>query len=123
MELLVVEEEIPIRYLDIVMDILKNKAYKKYRKFSRYSNFPYYYNTVDNKYVYGITSYLNGETPYIWHKIKGGDSFDSLALYYYNNPTLYWIICDFNKIQDPFIELKEGEKLKIPSFSTLTFDK
>jgi hypothetical protein len=120
--LLVVEVRVPIWCHDI-MDVLKNKSYKKYRKFSRYSNFPYYYNTVDNKYVYGTTGYLNGETPYRWHKIKHGDSFDSLALYYYNNPTLYWVICDFNKIQDPYTELKEGDKLKIPSFSTLTFDK
>ena len=104
------------------MDVLKNKSYKSYKKLSRYSNFPYYYHTLDDKYVYGITAHLKNDTPYILHTVKKSDTLDSLALYYYNNPTYYWIICDFNRIQDPFIDLEEGQKIKIPSFSTIEFE-
>ncbi len=104
------------------MDVLTNKSYKNFNKISRYGNFPYYYHTIDNKYVYGFSGRLKTTTPYIIHTVKRADSFDSLALYYYNNPTYFWIICDFNRINDPFIELEEGQKLKIPSFSTLEFE-
>lgn len=104
------------------MNVLKNKSYKQYTKLSRYSPFPYYYHETDNKYIYGKTSYLKDTTIYTLYTVKRNDTFDSLALHFYNNPTLYWIICSFNHIQDPFMELKEGTKLKIPSISNIEFD-
>lgn len=104
------------------MDILTDKTYKQYSKLSRYSPFPYYYHTVDEKYIYGTTAYLKDTTLYTLHTVKRGDTFDSLALDYYNNPTLYWIICSFNRIQDPFTSLEEGSKIKIPSISNIEFD-
>lgn len=103
------------------MDVLTNKSYKSYDRLSRYSNFPYYYNIVDNKYIYGVTAQLNDNTSYVVHVVKKNDTFDTLALYYYGNPTYYWIICDFNHIQDPFTELKQGDKIKIPTFSTIEY--
>lgn len=104
------------------MDILTDKTYKEYSKLSRYSPFPYYYHSVDDKYIYGTTAYLKDTTIYTLHTIKRGDTLDSLALEYYNNPTLYWIICSFNRIRDPFIQLEEGQKIKIPSISNIEFD-
>ena len=103
------------------MDILKDRSYRTYEKISRYNNFPYYYNTVDEKYMYGTTSYLKDNIAYTIHTAVEGDSWDSLALYYYNNPTLFWIICDFNRVQDPFTKIEIGQKIKIPSFSDLDF--
>lgn len=104
------------------MDVLTDKVYKDYPKLSRYSGFPYYYHTVDNKYIYGTTAYLKDTTLYKIHTVTKGDTFDSLALEYYNNPTLYWIICSFNRIRDPFIELEEGTKIKVPSISNIEFN-
>lgn len=104
------------------MNPLTNKSYKQYHKLSRYSPFPYYYHSKDNKYVYGTTAYLKDTTIYTTYTIKKNDTLDSLALKYYSNPTLYWVICSFNHIQDPFIELKEGETIKIPSLSNIEFD-
>ena len=104
------------------MDVLINKSYKIFDKVSRYSNSPYYYHLLDNKYIYGFSKRLKTDTPYIIHTVQRSDTFDSLALYYYNNPTYFWIICDFNRINDPFIDLKEGSKIKIPSFSTIEFE-
>ena len=103
------------------MSVLIDKSYKDYTRLSRYNNFPYYYHTIDNKYIYGVTSQLNDNTSHIIHTAKNGDTFDSLALYYYGNPTYYWIICDFNHIQDPYAELYSGDKIKIPTFSSIEF--
>lgn len=104
------------------MDILTDKTYREYSRLSRYSPFPYYYHSVDDKYIYGVTAYLKDTTTYTLHTVQQGETFDSLALEYYNNPTLYWIICSFNRIQDPFIIPEEGSQLKIPSISNIEFD-
>ena len=104
------------------MSILQNKSYKEYSYTSRYTPFPYYYHTKDNKYVSGLTAYLDDTTVYTLYTVKQGDTFDSLALYFYNNPTLYWIICSFNHITDCYRELHEGEKLKIPSIANIRYD-
>lgn len=104
------------------MDILKDKQNKNYDYVSRYTSFPFYYNGEDDKYMYGLTSYLDEKDTYVLHVIKEGDSFDSLANKYYGRPDYYWIICDYNRIQDPFIELYGNIKtLKIPSLSTISF--
>lgn len=104
------------------MDVLKNKSYKSYNGLSRYSNFPIYYNSLDNKYVGGTTAYLDNTTIYTLYEVKKGDTFDSIALDAYNNPTYYWIILSYNHIQDPFEEPKEGTYLRIPSKSTIRYD-
>ena len=101
---------------------LSDKSFKEYSYTSRYSPFPYYYNKEDEKYIYGLTAYLDDSTPYVIHTVVSGETIDSIALNYYNNPTYYWIICSFNRISDPFKELKEGSKLKIPSMNSLTYD-
>jgi hypothetical protein len=102
---------------------LYSKQYKDYDRVSRYQVFPFYYNNKDNKYVYGITSHLlTSDITFVAHKVKKNDTLDSLALHYYNNPTYYWIIADFNKIRDPFEDLKIGDTLRIPTFSNIAFD-
>lgn len=101
---------------------LINKSYKQYDYTSRYSPFPIYYNVNDNKYVSGVTAYLDDSTIYTLHVVEPSDTFDTLALRYYNNPTLYWIICSFNHIQNPFTELTVGQKIKIPVLSNIIFD-
>ena len=59
---------------------------------------------------------------FVSHKVVEGDTLDTLALYYYNSPTYFWIIADFNNILDPYAELKTGSILKIPTFSNVEFD-
>lgn len=103
------------------MDKLIDKSYRSYDYISRYSSFPYYYDTDLERYLYGTTSYINQDIPYIVHIVKERDTYDSLALKYYNNPTLYWAICDFNKIQDAFSTPEPGERLLIPTLSSISF--
>ena len=104
------------------MSKLRDKAYKEYSYTSRYSPFPYYYNVEDNKYMYGLTTYLDDTTLYSLHVVRAGETLDNLALHYYNNPTLYWVICSFNHIQDPYIKLTEGQTLRIPALSNIMYD-
>lgn len=104
-------------------DVLSEKYYKVYDRVSRYSVFPYYYNRLDEKYIYGITSQLKQEdTLYVSHTVKQGDTLDTLALYYYNNSTYFWIIADFNQILDPYKDLVLGTVLKIPTFNNIKFN-
>lgn len=106
------------------MDVLKDKQYREFEHVSRYSVFPLYYNTLDNKYIYGITSQLSSLTDFVSHKVSSIDTFDSLALKYYGRPDLYWVISDFNHINDPFITLWGNYKvIKIPSISNISFKK
>jgi len=104
------------------MDVLTNKQYKSYDRISRYTRFPTFYNKVDNKYMYGTTAHLKDTTPFTLHKVRRGETPDTLALKYYNNPTYYWVILDFNRMQDPFAELKVGMYIKIPTLSTIQFN-
>ncbi len=104
------------------MDVLVDKSYRNYDGYSRYTNFPYYYHTVDNKYVYGTTAHLKDSTPYIIHIVEQNDTLDIISLKYYNNPTYYWVIADFNRIRDPYISLKIGDRIKVPTFSAIEFE-
>lgn len=103
------------------MDVLKNKYYKEYTRLSRYAVFPCYYNTLDDKYLVGTSSALDKSTNYTMYQVKNNDSYDYIALKAYNNPTYYWIICDFNNIIDVFDKPVPGTYLKIPVLSNIVF--
>ena len=104
------------------MDTLKNKTYANFDYLNRYSSIPYYYDTLQNKQIYGIGTNLKNNTEYVTHKLKNNDTLNSLALKYYNDPTFWWIIAAFNDIQDPFRPLRDKyETIKIPSISSIEF--
>ncbi len=105
------------------MDILKDKQTKSYDYISRYTSFPFYYNTRDRKYVYGLLTHLNKNVPYVAHKVAEKDTLDYLAYKYYGRPDLYWVIADFNGILDAFCRIQDKYTvLKIPSISSIHFD-
>lgn len=104
------------------MNTLLNKHYRDYQKISRYSVFPVYFNLEDNKYITGTTAHLYQDASYVNHVVKQGDTWDSISLYYYNNPTYYWVLCDYNRVQDPFVEPAVGSTIKVPTFSNIVFD-
>jgi hypothetical protein len=104
------------------MDTLKNKNYESFDYLSRYTNVPYYYDTLTGREVYGIGTNLKTNAEFVTHKVKSNDTLDSLALKYYNNPTFWWVIAYYNNIQDPFKPLrKKYETLRIPSISSIEF--
>lgn len=100
------------------------KNYKNYNYISRYESFPYYYDEENNKYYYGLTSNLiTDNTSYTVYQTKAGDSYDSIALDNYGSALLYWVICDYNWIQDCLEPLQIGTVLKIPSINAITFER
>lgn len=106
------------------MDVLKNKATMQRDYISRYENFPYYYHTIDKKYIQGLTSQLDLNTSYVTIKLDQSMTLDSLANKYYGRPDYWWIIADFNQIQDPFISLiHKFTEIKIPSIADIKYKK
>lgn len=104
------------------MDVLTGKNYENYDYTCRYSTVPYYYNKEDDKYIYGVGTQLNKDTPYVAHKVVATDTLDSLALKYYGNPTYWWAIAYFNNIMDCYESLIDNfSVLKIPTISSLEF--
>ena len=105
------------------MNVLKDKQYLQYNYISRYATFPIFYHTQDNKYIYGLTSQLDDTTPYVEVTIEQGDNLDNLSDYYYGRPDYYWIIADYNRIQDPFEKLfGKYKSLKIPVLSNIAIE-
>ena len=104
------------------MDVLTKKQWAEYNYTSRYTPFPFYYNEEDRKYIYGITKQLGQDVDYVLHTLKDSDTVDSLALKYYGRPDLYWVICDFNRLNDPYINLKARmDTIRIPSISNIYY--
>ena len=104
------------------MNVLKDKSSRTYFYTSRYATLPYYYNTLDKKYMYGISKNLNTNTDYVLHNLVDSDSLDSLALKYYGRPDLFWVIADFNNLNDPYIRLVDKmSSIKIPALSGMTW--
>ena len=103
-------------------EILTQKTYKEYNYVSRYSVFPYYYNRLDEKYIYGITAQLKKDTNYISYRVQQGDTADSISLKFYNSPLYYWVVLSYNDINDPYVQLEEGKILRIPVFTNIEFD-
>ena len=105
------------------MDALTNLSRKDYVSLSRYSPFDTAYNTNDEKYIYCLTSQLDTATVYVSHTVQQYDTLDSLSLKYYGRPDYFWIIADYNRIQDPFIKLKGNFKIiKIPSLGQIKYE-
>lgn len=105
------------------MDVLKNKNSKSYEYISRYASFPYYYHTLDKKHIYGLTSQLSDTTSYVLVDVSMDTTLEGLAFKYYGRPDYYWIIADFNRIQNPFIRLSDYfYKIKIPAIASIEFE-
>jgi nucleoid-associated protein YgaU len=50
----------------------------------------------------------------VFHVVQAGDRIDLLAYRYLGDPTLWWVICDYNDIFFP-LDLELGAVLRIPS--------
>ncbi len=105
------------------MQKLINKQAHTFDYKSRYTGVPYYFDTQSGRETPGITRQIRFDTPYVLHKVQPSDTLDSLALDYYSNPSYWWAIALFNKINDPFINLGlKYATLKIPALSSIIFE-
>ena len=104
------------------MDTLKNKNYATFNYLSRYTNVPYFFDTLSEKDIYDISTNLKNNSEFVTHKVKSNDTLNSLALKYYNNPTFWWVIAYFNDVQDAFKPLIDKYvTLKIPNIASVEF--
>ena len=104
------------------MDVLTDKNSTSKGYLSRYSNFPSYFHTLDNKHMQGLTAQLNPNTPSVVIYVTQSMTLESLANKYYGRPDYWWVIADFNRIQDPFLAIYPKYKtLKIPSINSIEF--
>ena len=105
------------------MEKLINKRSHTFDYISRYSGVAYYFDAEKNKDIFSIGSQIRFDTPYVAHKVTASDTLDKLALTYYSNPSYWWAIAYFNKINDPFIRLASRySTLKIPTISSIVFE-
>jgi hypothetical protein len=106
------------------MDILTSKQKRTdYEALSRYAPFSFYYHTLDDKFVYGLTGHILDNAEYVAHTVLPSDTLDSLALKYYGRPDYFWIIADFNRIKDPLIPLLNFlTVIKVPNLGQITFE-
>lgn len=104
------------------MEELTNKQKKSYSYTSRYSSFYIAYHKDDDKWMHLKTSNLDDTTSYIIHYLKEEDTLDYLANKYYGRPDYYWVIADFNRIQDAFENIYLHHKyLKIPTLTNIKY--
>lgn len=63
------------------------------------------FNNVDKMDEGKYSSYVVVET----------DSWPTISYKFYNTVELWWLICKFNNVKNPFTELTPGSVIKIPS--------
>ncbi len=81
---------------------------------SRYANCVLYVDGTDE--FIGVRQRIDTspELDDIFHTVQEGDRIDLLAYRYLGDPTLWWVICDYNYIFFP-LDLELGSVLRIPS--------
>ena len=104
------------------MDILTNKSTKSSNYFSRYNGRAFYYNKKTKKDQLATSSWLKHTNDYSTYIVKEKDTYDSIALEYYNNPTYWWVIALFNDIEDSYMNLMDKFiSIKIPQIAAIEF--
>lgn len=72
-----------------------------------------YFNLCKNIYFDNVNEMSSNDvTDYI---ILEDDSWTSISYKFYNTYKLWWLICKFNGISNPFYDIIPGKKIKIPS--------
>ena len=112
------------------MDVLRNQSTKTSKYFSRYNGKNTYMNILDvlsrdketgnvaYKEQIETSRWLSHNNDYKVYVTDEEDTYDLLAHQFYNNPTYYWIICDFNRVLDCMKPLKPNTTLYIPTLGT-----
>lgn len=72
-----------------------------------------YFNLCKNINFKNI-DYLNSEL-FTTYEVLDNDTWPGISYKVYNTIDLWWLICKFNNVRNPFEELTVGKLLKIPS--------
>lgn len=52
---------------------------------------------------------------YANYEVKPKDTWTNLSYKFFNTYKLWWLLCKFNDVKDPFTQLTQGKIIKIPS--------
>lgn len=105
-----------------------NKYLEKYNKMSDSDVSKYSLKTIFSVVDKGKQSYFNisktinfqnlDKVPTNYYKsytVKEFDNWPNLSYKFYNTIKLWWILCKFNQVVDPFQDLIVGSVIKIPN--------
>ena len=87
---------------------------------SRYENSKVY--KLDEKYFIGSRKILKKKnySDNIIHTVIQGERLELIAYKYWGIADLYYIICDWNDIFNPLVDLEPGTVLTLPSFNKVS---
>lgn len=105
-----------------MIEVTKDRQLKEYPYLSRYASIPTYYNSFDRKRFYGTARQLRTDNmSYLEHKVLKHETLDIISLKYYNTPLYWWIIADYNRIQDP-LDITKLKTIRIPNLRDIRFE-
>lgn len=77
---------------------------------------------LDKKSYYNITKTINfinidkiSSSAYMLYQVLDNDTWTNLSFKFYNTYKLWWLLCKFNNIQNPFTDLTAGKLIKVPT--------
>ena len=53
------------------------------------------------------------------YEVREKDTWTNLSFKFFNTYKLWWLLCKFNNVEDPFAELKAGRIIKIPTIEVM----
>jgi hypothetical protein len=59
------------------------------------------------------------ETLYKTYEILEGDTWTNISFKFYKTIKLWWLLCKFNDVINPFVELIPGKFIKVPNESVV----
>ena len=92
------------------MDTLINKHIAHTGYLSRYNTVPIYYDTLEDRKVYGIGQSLDKDVPYVTHKVTEKDTLWNLSLKY---NVQVEVLAEENNMEIDDI-LRIGSEIKVP---------
>lgn len=100
--------------------IIELTNFKKLDRFD-FANLFYVVEKNENSYfnINKTIEFVNLENTssnfYTIYEVSATDSWASISFVFYKTYKLWWIICKFNNIKNPFTELTPGKLIKIPN--------
>lgn len=100
--------------------IIELTNFKKLDRFD-FANLFYVVEKNENSYfnINKTIEFVNLENTssnfYTVYEVSATDSWASISFVFYKTYKLWWIICKFNNIKNPFTELTPGKLIKIPN--------
>lgn len=61
----------------------------------------------------------NNESLFDYYTIQEDDWLDSISVFHYRTPYLWWLVALFNNINNPYEELEEGKVIRVLRYNNI----